>query len=68
MLFGLGMYAIYQRDGAAFIRRYDALLRDTARDWAAPLAARFGLDLRDCEFWRGSLRVIEGMVERFEAC
>ncbi len=65
-LFGLGLYAIYQEQGTAFIPRYKELLRDTAQDLATPLAARFGLDIRSRDFWRGSLRVVRGWIDQFE--
>jgi oligoendopeptidase F len=33
---------------------------------AATLAARFGIDIRQTEFWRASLDVIRGEIARFE--
>lgn len=65
-LFSLGLYAIFQKEGAAFVPRYNALLRDTATDFAAPLAERFGLNIRERDFWRGSLRVVARMVDHYE--
>lgn len=66
-LFSLGLYAIFQKQGTSFVPRYNALLRDTAQDYAAPLAERFGLNIRERDFWRGSLRVVAKMVDRYEA-
>jgi oligoendopeptidase F len=66
-LFGLGLYAIYRREGEAFVPRYNALLRATGEEYAAPLAARFGIDISRPEFWRASLAIIEGQVARYEA-
>ena len=40
-LFSLGLYAVYCRDGTSFVPRYDALLRATNQDYAAPLAGPF---------------------------
>ncbi len=65
-LFALGLFAIYRREGCSFVPRYQELLRATGREYAAPLAARFGIDITKREFWRGSLRIIERQVERFE--
>lgn len=65
-LFSLGLYAIFQKEGTAFVPRYNALLRDTAQDMAAPLAERFGINIREREFWRGSLRVVARMVDHYE--
>jgi oligoendopeptidase F len=65
-LFGLGLYAVYQKEKASFVPRYTELLRDTGQDWAAPLAGRFGIDITRLDFWRGSLGVIERQVEEYE--
>lgn len=65
-LFALGLYAIYRGEGPSFVPRYNELLRDTGQEWAAPLARRFGIDITGRDFWRGSLRVIEQQVERYE--
>lgn len=67
-LFALGLYAVYREEGDSFIPRYKELLRDTARDNAAPLAQRFGIDITKPEFWRESLSVVAEQVERYEAC
>ena len=66
LLFGLGLYAVYQERGDAFVTEYDELLRSTGEGTAADLAARFGLDIRQQAFWEDSLRVIEQRIERYE--
>ena len=66
LLFGLGLYAIYQREPGAFPERYDALLASTGRAGAGDLAARFGIDLRSREFWHSSLDVIRADIDRLE--
>jgi pepF/M3 family oligoendopeptidase len=66
-LFGLGLYAVYQKEKASFVPRYTELSRDTGQDWAAPLAARFGIDITRLDFWRGSLSVIEKQVAEYES-
>jgi oligoendopeptidase F len=65
LLFGTGLYAIYQQRGPAFLQDYDALLRSTGEGTAADLAGRFGIDLRQRAFWEDSLRVIEERIERY---
>ena len=65
MLFGIGLYAIYQQRGAAFIPDYKALLSSTGSAPAAELAARFGIDIRDKKFWQDSLAVIEKRIDRY---
>jgi len=64
-LFGLGLFAIYQERGEDFIPDYENLLRNTGRGNAADLAARFEIDLRSPAFWKSSMEVIEGRVERY---
>lgn len=67
LLFGTGLYAIYQDRGAAFVPDYKALLASTGMGDAATLAARFGIDIRQPDFWRGSVNIISKRVERYLA-
>lgn len=67
LLFGLGLYARYQQDPAAFRAGYDDLLANTGMGDAATLADGFGIDIQSQDFWKDSLRVVAGDVERFEA-
>jgi oligoendopeptidase F len=67
LLFGLGLYARYQRDPDDFRRGYDELLSSTGLADAATLAARFGIDIRSGEFWRESLAIVRADIDRFEA-
>ncbi|MHB1119157.1 MAG: M3 family oligoendopeptidase [Bellilinea sp.] len=67
LLFGTGLYAIYQQRGASFVPEYKALLASTGMGDAAALAARFGIDIRRPDFWRGSLSIIGKRVERYSA-
>jgi pepF/M3 family oligoendopeptidase len=65
LLFGLGLYAVYQQRGHAFLSEYDDLLRSTGEGTAATLAARFGIDIRQRTFWENSLAVIEQRIDRY---
>ena len=67
LLFGTGLYAIYQQRGASFVPEYQQLLASTGMGSAADLAARFGIDIRTTAFWRGSLDIINKRVERYIA-
>ncbi|MGA7730316.1 MAG: M3 family oligoendopeptidase [Chloroflexia bacterium] len=67
LLFGLGLYAQYQKDPEAFQRSYDDLLSSTGLDDAAGLASRFGIEIRTPDFWRASLDIIRADIDRFEA-
>lgn len=66
-LFALGLYAVYRDEGAAFVPRYQQLLRSTGEELAAPLARRFGIDITRPDFWRGSLQLVAEQIERYEA-
>jgi pepF/M3 family oligoendopeptidase len=65
LLFGIGLYALYQARGPAFVADYEQLLASTGQAAPADLAARFGIDLRRPEFWRASLAVIEKRIDRY---
>ena len=65
LLFGTGLYAIYQQRGDAFVPDYVDLLASTGEARAADLAARFGIDLRGRKFWDDSLAVIRERIDRY---
>ncbi len=67
LLFGTGLYAIYQERGADFIPEYQELLGSTGLGSAADLAAGFDIDLRSTDFWEGSLKVIGKQIEQYIA-
>ena len=66
LLFGLGLFALYEEDPDMFRSRYDDLLSSTGLTLAPDLAAQFGFDLRSGEFWKASLDVVRMNIERFE--
>ncbi len=66
-LFSLGVYAQRGKLGSGFFDAYVSLLRDTGRMTAEELAQKhLGVDLRKPDFWRESLRIVRGQVERAE--
>lgn len=65
LLFGTGLYAIYEQRGASFIPDYVNLLASTGEAPAADLAARFGINIRTKDFWQNSLKIIEKRVDRY---
>jgi len=66
LLFGLGLYARYQRDPEGFKTGYDDLLSCTGLADVATLAQRFGIDVRTPDFWRSSLDVMRQDIDEFE--
>jgi oligoendopeptidase F len=67
LLFGLGLYAQYRDDPGGFKKGYDELLSSTGLDDAAELAVGFGIDIRTPDFWRASLDVVRGDIDKFES-
>jgi oligoendopeptidase F len=66
LLFGTGLYAIYQQRGEDFVAEYKELLAYTGMGTAVDLAGRFGIDLHDKSFWEASLGLIGERVSRYE--
>ncbi len=67
LLFSLGLYSVYRKEGESFVPRYDELLSSTGLADAATLADRFGIDIRTPDFWRASLKTIGDDIDRFES-
>ncbi|MNJ60371.1 Peptidase family M3 [compost metagenome] len=65
-MFSTGIYALAQREGAAFAERYDALLRDTGRMTVEELASKhLGVDLTKPDFWRDAMALSVADVKLF---
>lgn len=62
-LFARGLYAQYQREGAAFVPKYKKLLRTTTVATAEDVAKVAGIDLTDKEFWRGALQTVAQQID-----
>ena len=65
LLFGLGVYAIYQDQGDAFIPRYVELLRSTGEGKIPDLASRYGIDVRAKSFWDASIEVLRKQIDQY---
>ena len=64
-LFARGLYACYERDGAAFVPKYKELLYTTPVATAEDTARVAGIDLTDKEFWRSALQVVADQIDLF---
>ena len=64
-LFARGLYACYEREGAAFVPKYKELLRTTTVATAEDTAKVAGIDLTDKAFWRGALQTIADQIQLF---
>ena len=64
-LFARGLYAQYEKEGAAFVPKYKKLLFTTSVATAEDTAKVAGIDLTDKEFWRSALQSIAQDIDRF---
>ena len=64
-LFGAGVFAKYQEEGASFVPKYNQLLRSCGSGMVADVAMSVGIDVRSVDFWRASLKTIEQDIDLF---
>ena len=62
-LFARGLYAQYEKEGAAFVPKYKKLLYTTPVATAENVAKVADIDLTDKEFWRGALQTIANQID-----
>ncbi len=65
-LFGMALYARFEKEGKGFAETYEALLRETGRMDAVALTARAGFDIEDPAFWRGGISLFVRDIGAFE--
>ncbi|WP_279122934.1 M3 family oligoendopeptidase [Holdemania filiformis] len=66
-LFAKGLYAQYQKEGPAFVDKYNRLLEATTVSSVEDVAAMAGIDITQPDFWRDSLTIVETMIDEFIA-
>jgi len=64
-LFSRGLYAQYEKEGAAFVPKYKKLLHTTTVASAEDTAMVAGIDLTDREFWRAALQTVADRIDQF---
>ena len=64
-LFARGLYAQYEKEGAAFVPKYKKLLYTTPIAKAEDVAKVADIDLTDKNFWRGALQTIADQIDLF---
>lgn len=64
-LFARGLYAQYEKEGAAFVPKYKKLLHTTTVASAEDTAAVAGIDLTDKAFWCDALQTIAEQIDLF---
>jgi oligoendopeptidase F len=65
LLFAKGLYVEYLKRGQSFVEDYDRLLSITGKNRIADVATTMGIDIRNIDFWRSSLKLIENDIEKF---
>lgn len=66
-LFSRGLYAMYEKEGEAFLPKYRALLKASTTNTVEDCAAVAGIDLTKPEFWEASLTSITKQMDEFLA-
>ncbi len=64
-LFARGLYAQYEKEGAAFVPKYKKLLYTTPIATAEDTAKVADIDLTDKNFWRAALQTIADQIDLF---
>src|SRR6056297_2052196 len=65
LLFGLGVYALSQKEKKQFMEKYNDLLKATGKNKIEDVAQMVNIDVTSKVFWLSSLKVIEKNIERF---
>ncbi|MCP4164186.1 MAG: M3 family oligoendopeptidase [Deltaproteobacteria bacterium] len=65
LLFAKGLYAEYLKKGDGFVGLYKNLLKATGSNSIADVAKLLGIDVRSKEFWKSSLDMVAGDIEKF---
>ena len=63
-LFAKGLYAQYQKEGPAFVDKYNRLLEATTVSSVEDVAAMAGIDITRPDFWRDSLAIVETLSDK----
>ena len=66
-LFARGLYAQYEKEGAAFLPKYKKLLHETPVCTVEEAAQVAGIDLTDKSFWEQGLQILADEIDQFIA-
>jgi pepF/M3 family oligoendopeptidase len=66
LLFGLGLYARYKKEGPGFAATYRKLLAETGSASAVDVTKMAGFDIETKAFWKSGLDVIAAQIAEFE--
>ena len=62
----MALYSMYKRDGEKFVPKYINMLKTGGACSPEELLSRVGINIKDPEFWRGGISVVEKMIGDFE--
>ena len=62
----LALYARYQQVGAEFPDKYLAMLSAGGSNWPHEIVRPLGVDLKDLNFWKDGLQILDDMVGEAE--
>ena len=62
----MALYSMYRREGEPFVSRYIDMLKAGGSCSPQELLERIGIDIKDPEFWRGGMKVVEELIADFE--
>jgi len=65
LLFSLGLYAQYLKEGKGFVPKYNELLAATGSNTLEKIGDLAGIDVRKSDFWNLSLKLVEEKVDKF---
>lgn len=63
----LGLWAIYQKEGASFVPKLEAMLQAGGSESPLSTTQRVGIDITEKQFWQGAFEVVAKMLEQVEA-
>lgn len=66
-LFGLGLYACYEKEGSAFTEKYRELLVDTGKMSCEDVCKKAGFDITKKEFWKNAIEQYADELEILKA-
>ncbi|MCL5103584.1 MAG: M3 family oligoendopeptidase [Armatimonadetes bacterium] len=62
----MALYSMYRREGETFVPKFIELLKTGGSCSPQELLGRVGIDVKDPEFWRGGVKIVEALIEDFE--
>ena len=63
----MALYSMYKKEGESFVPKYVDMLKAGGSLSPADLLGNMGIDVKDPEFWRGGMKVVEQMIGEFES-